>query len=82
MSLVAEERIRQLFTTQEYSEREGIDSMSTGSVSPDLGEMWRQGYPVCPQWEGSLEQDSDNDDEDEHEDDDSYDARNSAAESG
>ena len=46
MSLVAEERIRQLFITWGHSEREGIDSMSSGSMSPDLGEMWRQGYPV------------------------------------
>ena len=46
LSLVAEERIRQLFTAWGHSGREGIDSMSGGSMSPDLGEMWRQGYLV------------------------------------
>ena len=33
MSLVAEERIRQLFVSRGHSEREGIDSMSSGSMS-------------------------------------------------
>ena len=50
MSLIAEERIRQLFVTRGRSEREGIDSMSRGSMSPDLGEMCRQGYLISPQW--------------------------------
>ena len=26
---------------------------------PDFGEMWRQGFPVSPQWEGDLELGSD-----------------------
>ena len=37
-SLVAEERIRQLFSAWGHSQRDGIDSMSCGSMSPDLGE--------------------------------------------
>ena len=32
-----------------------IDSLSSGSMSPDLGEMWRQGCPKSPEWEGDLE---------------------------
>ena len=36
MSLVADERIRQLFTTRCHSERDGIDSMSSGSMSPEV----------------------------------------------
>ena len=32
MSLVAEERSRQLFVTRCHSERQGIDSMSSGSM--------------------------------------------------
>ena len=55
-SLVAEERIRQLFTTSGHSEHvDGIHSMSSGSMSPDLGEMRHQGYPDSPQWDGGLE---------------------------
>ena len=59
MSLVSENKIRQLFITRDHSERDGIDSMSSGSMSSVLGEMWRQGYPVSPQWEGELELDAD-----------------------
>ena len=71
-------RIRQLFIAWEHSERESIDSMSSGSVSPDLGEMWRQGYPVSPQWEGELKMDSDVENENENENDDSDEAGDSA----
>ena len=56
--------------------------MSDGSISPDLGEMWRQGYPVCPQWEGDLELDSDVENENEDEYNDSYEAGGSADEGG
>ena len=56
ISLVADERIRQLFNTRGYSENvDDIDSMSSGSMSPDLGDMWRQWHPLSPQWEGELE---------------------------
>ena len=72
MSLVAEERIRQLFIAREHSEREGIDSMSSGSVSPDLGELWRLMYPMSSQWEVGLEMDSDVGNENENENDDCY----------
>ena len=35
-----------------------LDSMSCGSMSADLGELWRQGYPRSPMWDGDLEPDS------------------------
>ena len=35
-----------------------IDTMSNGSISPDLGDMWHHGYLVSPQWEEGLELDS------------------------
>ena len=63
-SLVAEERIRQIFNTRSYSGNvDDIDSMSSGSMSPDLGDLWRQGYPERPQCEGELELGSDDDDD-------------------
>ena len=34
------------------------DSMSSRSMSPDLGDMWRQGCPKSPEWEGEVELDS------------------------
>ena len=58
VSLLADEQIRDLFTNQRYAECHFINTMSNGSMSPDLSEMWRQGYPVSPQWEGELELDS------------------------
>ena len=33
--------------------------MSSGSMSPDLGDTWHQGLPMSPQWEGGLELGSD-----------------------
>ena len=63
MSLVAEGRIRQLFVTMGHSERDGIDSMSSGGMSLDLGEMWRQG---SPQREGELELGSDDENDDSY----------------
>ena len=33
------------------------------SLSPDLGEMWRQGCPKSPEWEGELELGSADEDE-------------------
>ena len=80
MSLVAEERIRKLFITWSHSEREGIDSMSGASMSPDLGDMWRQGYPVSPQWEGGLELDSGDDYGNDNEKNDSFEASDTADE--
>ena len=56
VSLVADERIRQLFSTRGYSENvDDIDSMSSGSMSPDLGDLWHRGCPESPEWEGELE---------------------------
>ena len=49
MPLVAEGRVHQLFSDQGCSERDGIDTMSSGSMSPDLGE-W---CPASPQWRES-----------------------------
>ena len=54
----AEERIYDLFINQRYAECHGIDTMSNGNISPDLGDMWHHGHPVSPQWEGGLELDS------------------------
>ena len=66
MSRSAEERIHDLFINQRYAECHGIDTMSNGSMSPDLGEMWHRGYPVSPQWEGELELDSASDSDSTH----------------
>ena len=33
--------------------------MSSGRMSPDLSDMWHQGPPMSPQWEGGLEIDLD-----------------------
>ena len=84
MSLVADETIRQLFITRGHSERDDIDSMSSGSVPPDLGDTWHQGLPMNPQWEGGLELNSDNDceDENEYQDDGSFEEFDSDPESG
>ena len=51
-------------------------------MSSVLGEMWRQGYPVSPQWEGELELDADVENENENENDDSYVAGDSTDEGG
>ena len=54
MSQSSKERIY----NQRYAQCHSIDTMSNGSISPDLGDMWHHGYPVSPQWEGRLELDS------------------------
>ena len=58
MSRSAEDRIYDLFMNQRYAECHDLDTLSDGSMSPDLGDMWHHGYPVSPQWEGQLELDS------------------------
>ena len=80
MSLMAEGRIYDLLINQRYAECHGIDAISNGSVSPDLGEMWRHGFPVSPQWEGELELDFASDCLNEYEKDDRLVARDLAAE--
>ena len=56
------------FSLQEgFSDRDDVDSMSSGSMSRDLGDTWHQGLPMSPRWEGGLELDSDNNYEDENE---------------
>ena len=82
MSLMAEGRIYDLFINQRCAERHGVDTMSNGSISPDLGEKWRHGYLVSPQWEGELELDSASDCDNEHEKDDRLVARDLATENG
>ena len=47
-----------LFFNQMYAECYGFDTMSNGSTSPDLGDLWHHGHLVSPQWEGGLELDS------------------------
>ena len=58
MSWSAEERIYDLFINQRYAECHSSDTMSNGSISPDLSDMWHHGYTVSPQWEGELELDA------------------------
>ena len=53
-----EDRMYDLFINQRYAECHGIETMSNGSMSPDLGEMWHHGYFVSLQWEVELELDS------------------------
>ena len=46
-------------STKGYPETvDDIDKVSSWSKSPDLGDLWRQGCPKCPEWEGELELDS------------------------
>ena len=37
LTLIVDERIRQFFIARGYSDHDDIDSMSSGSMSPDLG---------------------------------------------
>ena len=41
---------------------------SSGSMSPDLGDTWRQGMSMSPQWEGDVILDSDDNSENTAED--------------
>ena len=82
MSLKVEGRMYDLFINQRCAECHSIGTMSNGSMSPDLGEMCRHGYPASPQWEGELELDSASDCDNEHEEGDRLVARNRAAENG
>ena len=70
------------FINKRYAECFGIGTMSNGSMSPDLGEMWRHGHIVSPQWEGKLELDSVSDCDNEYEEDRRLVARNLATEIG
>ena len=49
-----------MFIDRSNSERDDNDSMSSGSMSPDLSVMWHQGPPMSPHWEGGLELNFDN----------------------
>ena len=48
MSRSAEGKIYDLFINQRCAERHGIDTMSNGRISPDLGFLWHHGYLVSP----------------------------------
>ena len=39
-------RVYDLFINQRYAECHSIDTMSNGSMSPDLGERWHHEHPV------------------------------------
>ena len=79
---MAEGRVCDLFINQRCAECHDMNTMSNGNMSPDLGEVWRQGYLVSPQWEGELELDSASDCDIAYEEDDRLVARNHAAENG
>ena len=48
MSRSAKRRIYDLFINQRCGECHSIDTMSNGSISPDLGDMWYHRYMVSP----------------------------------
>ena len=83
-TLMDDARIRETFGDRGYSERDDIDSMSSGSMSPDLSDMWHQGPPMSPHWEGGLELNFDINGEDgtDHEVDGRNDETDGAAEEG
>ena len=82
LSLVAKGGVHQLFIYQGCSERDGIDTTSSGSVSSDLCDVWRQGYLVSPQREEELELESASDYDNVNEEVGSFAARDHATESG
>ena len=51
--------LHQATSTWGYTE----NPVSSGSMSPDFGEMWRYGCPKSPDWDGDLELDSVEEDE-------------------
>ena len=54
----AEDRIYDLFIDERCAECHDIDTMSDDRMTPDLGDVWYHGCPLCPQWEWQLELDS------------------------
>ena len=54
-SLIADEKNASCLQCNWYTETvDNIDSMLSGSTSPDVGDTWRQGCPTNPEWEGEL----------------------------
>ena len=69
-NLMNDARLREIFISRGYCECDDLDSMSSGSMSPDLGDTGDQGTSLSPQWEGELELNSASDfDNDSKEDD-------------
>ena len=55
----ADENVRLACSTRGHLESvDDIDTVTSRNMSPDLGDMWRQGCPKSPEWEGELELDS------------------------
>ena len=44
-NLINDVRVREIFINRGYCECDDLDSMSSGSMSPDLGDTWHQGLP-------------------------------------
>ena len=56
---IDDEKIRQACSTRGHFESvDDIDAVPSGSMSPDFGDVWRQGCPESPEWESELERDS------------------------
>ena len=56
---VAEARLHQAKSIWDLPEvADDNDSDSIGSMSPDLGDMWRCGFPKSLDWNGDVELDS------------------------
>ena len=79
--LMNDVRIRENIINKRYCERDDPDSMSSGSMFPDLGDTWHQGLPISPRWEGELELElnSASDHDNDSNDDDSCTAGDSTA---
>ena len=54
-NLMNDVRIREIFINRGYCECDGVDSMSSCSLSSDLGDTWHHGPPTSPRWAGGLE---------------------------
>ena len=55
---IADGKVQQGCSTGRYHQTvDDSDSVSSGSMSPDLGDLWRQGCSQSPEWEGEWELD-------------------------
>ena len=53
---VAEAQLYQADSTWDHTELADENaSISCGSMSPDLGEMWRYGCPKSPDWDSEMD---------------------------
>ena len=49
----ANEKIRPVCSTRRHLESvDNIDRVTNKNMSPDLGDVWRQGCPQSPEWDG------------------------------